>query len=104
MFIARIVLTIQDPQRDAFRQYAAGEGLGPRALAGCVDYSFCEDVAEPKRVLLYEEWATREAFESYKASPSFAAASARLQPMLAEPPRSAYYDSEDLFGGACAVR
>jgi quinol monooxygenase YgiN len=103
MFIARIALKIKDQQRDAFRRFAAADGRAARALEGCVDYCFCEDVADPARVLLYEEWVTRDAFESYKASPVFEAAAARLQPMLAEVPKSAYYESDDLFR-ACAVR
>jgi quinol monooxygenase YgiN len=103
MFVARIALKIQDPQRDAFRRYAAAEGLAPRTLAGCVEYSFCENVSDPTRVLLYEEWASRDAFESYKASPMFAAVGARLQPMLAAAPKSAYYESENIFD-TCAVQ
>jgi quinol monooxygenase YgiN len=103
MFIARIALVIKDEQRDTFRSFAAVDGRAARALEGCVDYCFCEDVADPGRVLLYEEWATREAFEAYKASPVFDAGATRLRPMLASAPVSAYYESDDLFD-ACAVR
>jgi quinol monooxygenase YgiN len=103
MFVVRVSLKIQSSHGEAFRAYAASEGLEPRKLPGCVEYSFCEDLAEPLRVLLYEEWASRPEFEAYKASSFFAATGTRLRGMLAEPPRSAYYESDDVFA-ACALR
>jgi quinol monooxygenase YgiN len=103
MFIARINLKLRAGQRAAFRDYAGAEGLQARTLAGCVDYSFFEDVGDPTRVLLYEEWASRKQFEAYKASPVFEAAGARLRPLLEEPPKSAYYESEDVYA-SCALR
>ncbi len=102
MFIARIELRIEPAARDAFRRYAAAEAVTARQLAGCVQYAFLEDVGDPLRVLLYEEWSTRATFDAYRGSSLFAAAGATLRPMLTEPPKSAYYESDDLFA-ACAV-
>lgn len=101
MFIARITLQIRD--HESFRRHAAGEldTAAVRALPGCVTYRFCQDVARPNEVLLYEEWATRADFEAYKASSLFTRVGAGLRPLLAAPPSSAYYESEDLFT-ACA--
>lgn len=97
MFIARVELEIKAGEREAFRAYASSEARKVRDLPGCVRYRFTEDVSEPSRVLLYEEWASRAEFEAYKGSPLFAAAGAKLGPMLAAPPASAYYESEDVF-------
>ena len=97
MIIARIELELQPSQQPSFRHYARSEAARARVLEGCVRYAFHEDVADPLRVLLYEEWTSREAFEAYKASPLFAEAGQHLRPMLAAPPKSAYYESEDLF-------
>ena len=47
---------------------------------------------------------TRDAFESYKGSAMFSTVGARLQAMLAESPKSAYYESDNVFGGACAAQ
>lgn len=91
MFIARISLVVTD--RDALRAFAGAEVAAARALPGCVDYRFCEDVTSPNRILLYEEWTDRDSFEAYKSSPLFAKAGAAIRPLLAEPPQSAYYDS-----------
>jgi quinol monooxygenase YgiN len=102
MFVVRIDLKIRTEQRAAFRAYAGADGLRPRSFAGCVDYTFCEDLSEPTRVLLYEEWTTRDLFEVYKASDFFHATGARLREMLQEPPRSAYYESDDIFDSCVA--
>jgi quinol monooxygenase YgiN len=102
MFIARVTLRIRPSDRAAFRAYAVEESRQARGLPGCVEYSFSEDVGDPARVLLYEEWANREQFEAYRESPLFKAAGAHLGPMLEEPPRSAYYESDDVFA-TCAV-
>lgn len=97
MFIARVELEIKPSEQDAFRAYASSDALEVRDLPGCVRYRFTEDVSEPSHVLLYEEWSSRAAFEAYKASPLFAAAGAKLRPMLSAPPTSAYYESDDVF-------
>jgi quinol monooxygenase YgiN len=103
MFIARVTLRIRPSEQAGFSAYALEESRQARDLPGCVEYAFYADVGDPARVLLYEEWANREQFEAYRQSSLFKAAGAHLVPMLAEPPRSAYYESEDLFA-ACAVR
>jgi quinol monooxygenase YgiN len=74
-----------------------------RELAGRVDFAFCEDIGDPDPILLYEEWSTSEAFDAYRGSPMFAASGARVMPMLAEAPKSSYYESENVFD-RCAVR
>ena len=103
MFIARVALQIQSSHQTAFRSFATSEGKAARALPGCVEYRFCEDVADPTQILLYEEWADRAAFEAYKASKLFTDAGTVLGPMLAAAPRSAYYEADDIFE-SCAVR
>ena len=97
MFVIRIQLTLQAATRDAFRQWVVDAGLAARALTGCVEYTFGEDVADPLRVILYEEWTTQADFEAYKQSAVFAATSERLRPMLAQPPKSAYFRAENVF-------
>lgn len=103
MFVARVTLKVQNDKMESFRRFAKAEGLDARRLSGCVEYAFCEDIAEPARVLLYEEWESRAAFEAYRSSPAFTASGATLMPLLAEPPKSSYYESDDVFS-ACAVQ
>lgn len=102
MFIVRIDLDVRPEHRDALRAVAAEDGPTARGLPGCVDYTFCEDVLRPERVLLYEEWRSRAEFEAYRASLVFTQMGARLRPLLNAPPKSAYYESDDVFA-QCAV-
>jgi len=103
MFVARIAMKVQARHRGAFREYVLSEVRVARELDGCVEYAFCEDLSDPARVLLYEEWATRDAFDAYRASALFATAGARLRPLLEGAPNSAYYESDDVFS-SCAAR
>ncbi len=103
MFVVRIDLKLRAEKRSAFHEYVRVEGRRARELDGCLDYSFCEDLDDPTRVILYEEWSSRAQFEAYRSSALFAATGARLRPMLAQGPDSAYYESENLFT-TCAVR
>ena len=103
MFVVRIEMKVQPEQLGAFREYAGADGLEARKLPGCVDYTFCEEIGNPSRVLLYEEWSSRAQFEAYRASSVFLATGPRLRSMLAAPPKSAYYESDDV-SAARAVR
>lgn len=102
MFIARIALEVDD--LEAFRRHAALEVVAVRALPGCVTYRFCQDVTTPSEVLLYEEWSSASSFEAYKSSPLFEEISAGLMPLLTAPPKSAYYESDDLFEARTCAR
>lgn len=102
MFVVRVELSIQETKREDLRAFVVSEAREARKLAGCKEYAFCEDIAEPLRVLLYEEWATRADFEAYRNSAIFTASGAHLRPLLSKPPRSAYYDSDDVFS-TCAL-
>lgn len=102
MFVVRIEMKLRPEARDRFHDFVTADGLQARSLPGCMDYSFCEEVGNPSRVLLYEEWTTRAEFEAYRASSVFSSTGASLRPLLAEPPKSAYYDSDDVFS-ACAI-
>lgn len=40
-----------------------------RAEAGCVSYALCEDVTEPGRIHVAEQWESLEALEAHYQSP-----------------------------------
>lgn len=91
MMVIRVVLTIQPAQRSAFLAYLAEESPQVRAMDGCSWYELFQDPNDDNRFLLYEEWASADAFEAYKSTESFSQAFAVLGPMMAGPPSSAYY-------------
>lgn len=91
MMVIRVVLRIQPEQRSAFLAYLNEESPHVRAMEGCSWYELFEDPNDENRFLLYEEWASADAFEAYKSTESFSQAFAVLGPMMAGPPTSAYY-------------
>ncbi|MCA9607335.1 MAG: antibiotic biosynthesis monooxygenase [Myxococcales bacterium] len=96
MIVIRVLLEVKLDQLDAFRAHAADEGRRARALAGCEQYAFFEETGQPGRFLLYEEWASPEAFSAYKSSPELEANGKVIFPMLAVKPNSAYWDAAPL--------
>jgi quinol monooxygenase YgiN len=56
-----------------------------RAEPGCRDFVALRGVEDPDSFVLYERYASREAFEAHLASPHFEGiAVARVRPLLAE--------------------
>lgn len=56
--------------------------------------SVFSDPSDPDRVLLYEEWSTRDAAEAYMHSEYFRASADVLFPLMTGTPDSAYYEAE----------
>ena len=53
---------------------------------GCLRYDLCQDVSDPARFAMLEEWESDEALEAHLAQPWLRAAIARLGPLLAGRP------------------
>lgn len=56
-----------------------------RAEAGCLDYTFCQEVGDPNVLRINELWASMEALEAHFASPHMAEFNAAVG---ARPPKS----------------
>ncbi len=55
------------------------------AEPGCVDFVALRSTADPDSFVLYERYASREAFEAHQASPHFEGiAVAQIRPLLAD--------------------
>jgi quinol monooxygenase YgiN len=86
----------------AVRPEAQDEALGVlleevptvRAMAGCVAFIPFADPTSAGGIGVLHEWATEEAFVAYLASPSFAAAGARLRPLMTREPDSRRFTAE----------
>ncbi len=53
---------------------------------GCLRYDLCQDLSEPTRFAMLEEWESEEALEAHLAQPWLRAAVAGLMHMLAGRP------------------
>lgn len=91
MMVIRVLVDVQPDQTEAFVAHLAEEAPQVRALDGCERFELFVDPSAPNRFLLYEEWASAEAFEAYQGSALLRESFAVLGPMMAGPPQSAYY-------------
>jgi quinol monooxygenase YgiN len=53
---------------------------------GCITYDLCQDVADPTRFAMVEEWESDEALATHLAQAALQDAVKALMPMAAEPP------------------
>ena len=94
MFTVRVAVRVRTEDRDRFVAQLRKEQLEvPARFAGCERFSVYSDPSDPDNLLLYEEWASREAADAYLTSDYFRAGGQILRPLIDGEPDSAYYDS-----------
>ena len=94
MVVVRVQLEVKEDSVDAFVAYLQQEREAVLQMEGALRYKVFGDPIQPTHFILYEEWASKEAFEAYQASENFRQSFAVLGPMMAGPPDSAYYAAE----------
>jgi autoinducer 2-degrading protein len=93
MMVIRVVVDVKEESTDAFVAHLQEESVAVRALDGCLRYQLFRDPEDDTSFLLYEEWASPEAFEAYQASDLLRESFAVLGPMMAGPPDSQYFEA-----------
>lgn len=91
MMVIRVLVQVREGEADAFLAHMREETPRVLALEGCERYAVFAEPGEPNRFLLYEEWASEEAFAAYQASELLAESFRVLGPMMAGPPDSSYF-------------
>ena len=72
---------------DAFIEAAERTLVAPtQGEPGCIEYDLWQDIAEPTRFAMVEEWESEAALATHLAQPSLQKAVGRLAPMAAEAP------------------
>ena len=95
MFCVRVAVRVKPEAREQFvARLKREEHEVPARFAGCERFALFSDPADRDSVLLYEEWATREAAEAYMRSEAFRASGEVLFPLMDGAPDSAYYVAE----------
>ena len=95
MFCVRVELRVQPEGRDRLLdRLKREESEVPDRFAGCERFAVFSDPSDPDRILLYEEWSTRDAAEAYMHSEYFRASADVLFPLMTGTPDSAYYEAE----------
>jgi quinol monooxygenase YgiN len=95
MFCVRVAVRVKPEGRDRFlAQLKKEEREVPERFGGCARFAVYSDPADPDSLLLYEEWATKEAADAYLQSNYFREAGAVLFPLMDGAPDSAYFAAE----------
>ena len=72
---------------DAFVAQADATLVAPtQGEPGCIEYALWQDLEQPTRFVMVEEWESEAALATHLAQPSLQAAVGKLAPMAAEPP------------------
>jgi quinol monooxygenase YgiN len=92
MFCVRVAVRVKPQGRDRFlAQLKKAEREVPERFSGCARFAVYTDPTDPDSVLLYEEWTTKEAADTYLQSDYFREAGALLFGLMDGAPDSACY-------------
>jgi quinol monooxygenase YgiN len=95
MFTIRVAVRVRPEGRARFlTQLKREEQEVPERFDGCERFAVYSDPSDPNSLLLYEEWASREAADAYLTSDYFRAAGTVLYPLMDGSPDSAYYEAD----------
>ena len=85
-FVEVAHFAVQAASVDDFKAQAQRTMVEPtRTEPGCLRYELWQDLAEPTRFAMVEEWESEEALATHLALPSLQAAVAAIAPMASEP-------------------
>ncbi|MEE8600974.1 putative quinol monooxygenase [Euzebya tangerina] len=95
MLTARVRVTATDEGRQTLIDTLSAEAASvPTTFEGCELFVVSVDTHDPNTVMIAEEWATKDDFDTYVASDHFKKTMAIAGPCLAAPPDSAYYQGD----------
>lgn len=96
MIVIHVQVKVKPEAESHFLDQARQEVTHARAVEGCVNYAWLEDVSIPQQYVLYEEWESQAQFDAYKGSDFFKHLQTVFMPLMAEPPQSHYYTANAL--------
>jgi len=73
MLVVTGVIEVGEDSIPAAKALAGPMGTASRAEAGCHAYAFYQDMEDPTKIRIYEEWADLAALEAHFTTPHMAA-------------------------------
>ena len=94
MVIVSGTLDVNPEKHDeAVAAFQAAAAATERDDAGCITYRFYEDVSQPNRFLVYEEWESAESLAAHGKAAHMAVFGAAIGPTLAGKPNIRRFDN-----------
>ena len=72
MLVVTGIIEIDEGSVEAARALAGPMGTASRAEPGCHAYAFYQDLEDPTRIRIYEEWEDQAALDAHFAMPHMA--------------------------------
>lgn len=94
MRLAHLTLAVRPEDQAEALEVLLDEVPTVRMMEGCRAFIPFIDPTNTGGIGVLHEWASAAAFAAYLASPTFAAASARLRPLMTGEPDSRRFDAE----------
>lgn len=95
MHIIRVQVNVKPEKKEAFIAHLNQEAVTVKQeFKGCEKFGLFVDTTDNNGFLLYEEWQSQELFNAYRESGLFKQNGAKLFPMMAGKPDSAYFAAE----------
>jgi quinol monooxygenase YgiN len=73
MLVVTGIIEIDESSVAAAKELAGPMGTASRAEPGCHAYAFYQDLEDPTRIRIYEEWEDQAALDTHFAMPHMAA-------------------------------
>ena len=93
MIVVRVLMNVKPDNRDQFVTVMEQDAAQSRAFEGCQRFDLYQSPSNPRAFVLYEEWASQEAFDVYRNSDYLKGRFGVVMPLLDGNPDSAYYQA-----------
>jgi len=92
MIIVAGEVLIRPEKREEAISAALAMAQATEAEPGCLSYRFYTDVADPNRILIFEQWETAEALAAHFQTSHMALFQKQIPQFVAEPPSIKRYE------------
>jgi quinol monooxygenase YgiN len=96
MIVVAGSVTIRHERREEAVRAALTMAKATQAEPGCLAYRFSADLADPDRILVFEEWESEEALERHFQTEHMRVFRARVAELVAAPPSIKRYVIESV--------
>jgi quinol monooxygenase YgiN len=92
MIIVAGSVLVQEGKRERATELAVATSKATKAEAGCVDYTFYSDLANPNRFFIFEVWETQAALDDHFKTDHMRVFNQHLPEVLAAKPKIMRYE------------
>ena len=96
MIVIHVQVKIKPEKQSDFLELIHQDMEAAQGKPGCATYQWLAHPSDHQTFTLYEEWATEADFDRFRNSAYFQQLNSQFAPIIAEAPRSHYYEATPL--------